>query len=115
MTWQTRQEELSDLGLSTEEVISKLTEERWMNMLEAARETILLAQNYGLHSIDVEEKSVCFPHLSEMVQKMETEEFSEGKMGRWLGWIQACTVFLSIGSDRPITLEQMREINRRWS
>ena len=87
-----------------------------MNMLEAARETLALARESNLPNCEFDESpELNYAHLHEMVKKMETGEFSEGKMGRWLGWIQAAVVYMSLSLDEPITLEQMKEINRRWN
>ena len=77
-----------------------------MNMLEAARETIALGRTLGLDNILFESDELNFSHL---------EEFSEGKMGRWLGWIQASVVHMSVGGTSSLTIEHMKEINRRWS
>ncbi len=52
-----------------------------------------------------------------MLAKMESginpqdseKGFSEGKLGRWLGWAQASVVAMGLAS-----LEDMKEINKRW-
>lgn len=82
-----------------------------MNMLEAARDTMKL-----VHSISggrlPPDKSLSTDHLSAMLSVMEEGEFSEGKMGRWLGWMQASAVAMHAPL---ITLEDMKNINRKWA
>lgn len=82
-----------------------------MNMIAAARETLEAARAVGMDNIMSELSDADFPHLEEMVVKMETTVMTEGKLGRWLGWIQACVYVADVG----ITLDDLKEINRRHS
>ncbi len=101
-----------------------------MNMLGAMRETIALMDtglrriaedgdtsgNEKLH-IEALDENLKWDHLREMLAKMESginpqdseKGFSEGKLGRWLGWAQASVVAMGLAS-----LEDMKEINKRW-
>lgn len=51
-----------------------------------------------------------------MLAKMESDSspqgggFSEGKLGRWLGWAQAAVVAINLA-----TLDDMKAINIKWS
>jgi hypothetical protein len=57
-------------------------------------------------------------HLRDMLRIMESgdnpqhpgEAFSEGKMGRWLGWAQAAVVSMGCAS-----LDDMKQINKKWA
>lgn len=54
-------------------------------------------------------------HLEEMwqtVQKARTdgEPFSDGKLNRWLGWMQAVIVVCT-----NATLDEMKAINKKWA
>ena len=80
-----------------------------MNMIAAARETLEAARKAGMDQISSDFPEADFPHLGGMVETMETTEMSEGKKGRWLGWIQACVYLADVG----LKLEDMKEINRR--
>jgi hypothetical protein len=94
-----------------------------MNMLEAMRDTIALMEEgllkkgpYFNDRIAAMEPNLRPDHLRDMLRIMEsgvnpqdTEAgFSDGKMGRWLGWAQAAVVALHCG-----TLDDMKDINRR--
>ena len=46
-------------------------------------------------------------HLQDMVERAQSGEFSEAKLGRWLGWMQCAVVAADIG----LTLEDMKQIN----
>ena len=93
-----------------------------MNTLEAMRDTIALMEKSLLDKgprfqdrIAVMEPNLRPEHLRDMLRIMEsginpqdTEAgFSDGKMGRWLGWAQAAVVALGCG-----TLNDMKNINR---
>lgn len=82
-----------------------------MNMIQAARDTMELAQLSGMGLKTSAYPECDYNHLMDMLEKMEEEEFSEGKMGRWLGWMQCAVVCADIG----LTLHHMKEINRRNS
>lgn len=90
-----------------------------MNVIEAAKETIekwkhyIESNNYSHNS----KNEISFGHCASMVRTMEKgiskesgEPFSEGKLNRWLGWIQACCV-----CNTNVTLEEMKQINMKWS
>lgn len=51
-------------------------------------------------------------HLQDMCEQIlrEPQRFSEAKLGRWLGWAQACVVAGGYG-----TLHDMKAINKRNS
>lgn len=91
-----------------------------MDMLSAAKETIREWEKQIMAKTDSKvsnKNEVSFGHCASMIRQMERgvskesgEPFSEGKMGRWLGWIQACAVINS-----GLSLEEMKEINKKWS
>lgn len=81
-----------------------------MNMLGAAMDTFRIAQKNKMWEKDKNlPASMQFAHLDEMYETMNSEDFSEGKLGRWLGWMQACVVAAGCA-----TLEEMKELNKRW-
>lgn len=47
-------------------------------------------------------------HLMQMNVLAQSEEMSEGKLNRWLGWMQCAVV-----SWGDLTLDDMKEINRK--
>jgi hypothetical protein len=96
-----------------------------MNMLEAMRDTVLLMDNNLDSASDVHKYVISAmnadlqpPHIRDMLSVMEsginpqdTEAgFSDGKMGRWLGWAQAAVVAMNLAS-----LDDMKNINRKWA
>ena len=50
------------------------------------------------------------PHLRWMLLKIKEGGMSEGKTGRWLGWVQACLHQLGY-----FTLDELKELNRQAS
>jgi len=82
-----------------------------MNMIAAAADTMSLAAERGMADVSSDNPDLDYPHLYDMLNKMQEGEMSEGKLGRWLGWMQAAVVAANIG----VTLNDMKEINRRWS
>lgn len=59
------------------------------------------------------EHSMTIEHAEDMLARIEEAEetgdrFSEAKLGRWLGWVQAAAVAAGVG----MTLEDMKEINK---
>lgn len=83
-----------------------------MNMIAAAKETLDLARSFNFHNQESDIKDMDYPHLAKMIIKMGTEEMSEGKLGRWLGWIQASIVN---GTYGQVSLEDCKQINKRHS
>lgn len=98
-----------------------------MNQLQAMKDTVqlmerriaLLEEEHGpLSDIDWPDLNDDLrpSHVRKMLQVMESginpqdseRDFSEGKMGRWLGWAQAAVVAQGIAS-----LDDMKEINKR--
>jgi hypothetical protein len=81
-----------------------------MRMVEAARRTLELAVSKGYDSVTSDMPELDHAHCSVMVETMagSEREWSEGKMGRWLGWLQAACVF---GTDGAISLEDCKRIN----
>lgn len=68
-----------------------------MNMIGAFEDTIELARNRGC---DVS-------HFVDMRSRI-TNDFSEAKLGRWLGYMQGFIVALEFA-----TLEEMKEVNKK--
>lgn len=80
-----------------------------MNMIKAAEDTLELARQFGMDSLSSDNSELDYPHLAEMLEKMQTGDMSEGKLGRWLGWMQASVVAAGVGCS----LEDMKQINLR--
>lgn len=100
-----------------------------MKMLEAMRDTVALMER-GLAQISEHSDMPAYEriaqldndlkpsHLRDMLRTMESginpqnpdAGFSEGKMGRWLGWAQAAVVAMQCA-----TLDDMKAINKRWA
>jgi hypothetical protein len=91
-----------------------------MDQLAAMRETVELMEAKMSESFipyrTYLDPSLSPDHVRDMLRIMEsgsnpqdTERgFSEGKMGRWLGWAQAAVVAMGVA-----TLEDMKDINRK--
>jgi hypothetical protein len=79
-----------------------------MNQLAAFRDTIALAEDRGMPEYG---ESLGLAHLRSMYERAESGGFSEGKLGRWLGWAQCAVVAACIG----VTLDDMKLINWRHS
>ena len=99
-----------------------------MNQLGAMRDTIALMDERlkAAEPMTEREQDRIFmldadlqpEHLRDMLAVMErgvnpqdTErDFSEAKLGRWLGWAQAAVVAMGLA-----TLDDMKNINRKWA
>lgn len=81
-----------------------------MNTLKAIEDTLQLAREHGMDNCDVQIEGCNYSHLADMYSRIvaEPQLYSEGKLNRWLGWIQGVVVATDFG-----TLEQMKEINKR--
>lgn len=100
-----------------------------MNQIEAARETLKKIDEYmtwvgegadasadeKMHIASLD-SSLHPEHLSDMLAQMENNanpqggEFSEGKLNRWLGWMQAAGVALG-----ALSLEDCKGISKKWA
>ncbi len=78
-----------------------------MNQLHAMRDTIDLVSKRGYPPGLDQEGDISMSHIAEMYVKMSQGEFSDAKMGRWLGWAQGVLCARGI-----LTLEECKEINR---
>lgn len=76
-----------------------------MNQRQAFKDTLDLAIEREMP--DYPGTSYGLEHLKDMWFRLD-EEFSEAKVGRWLGWAQACVVI-----DGLATLDEMKAINLR--
>lgn len=81
-----------------------------MNQLAAFDETLALAVERGMPDFTGQRDSLGLAHLEAMRERITTN-FSEGKLGRWLGWAQAALVAANVG----VTLEDVKQINLRHS
>lgn len=93
-----------------------------MDMVKAARESVdLINSRINDWTLDVGmimklTRDIQPEHLEEMVVQMEADAnpqggaFSEGKLGRWLGWIQCAGTAIGV-----LTLEECKAINKKWS
>lgn len=50
-------------------------------------------------------------HLRHMVATVAVSDFSDAKLGRWLGWAQCALVAADVG----VTLADMKALNAKWS
>lgn len=82
-----------------------------MNQLKAAEDTMTFASLLHMDEIKINTPELDYKHLRMMLIRMQTEPFSEGKMGRWLGWMQCAVVAARIGA----TLDDMKKINEKHS
>jgi hypothetical protein len=80
-----------------------------MNQRKAFKATMDLAYERGMHHLILRE-DLSFRHLEDMYRQVNKQEFSEAKLGRWLGWAQATVVASGVA-----TLEDMKGINKRYS
>lgn len=80
-----------------------------MNQRAAFDETVALAAASGMQSRTVLDPSLSFDHLLDMQERIARGEFSESKLGRWLGWAQAALVAANVG----VGLEDVKQINLR--
>lgn len=79
-----------------------------MNMIEAARRSMALAENYS-ECFGIAPDECGIEHLRDMMKSIEHSEMSESKRARWLGWMQASIVF---ACAPYVTLDNMKAINR---
>lgn len=96
------------------QLIESLLKERnkVMNMREAMRATLDLARERGYGDVSFEEVGVDMQHLQSMYDRAEASEepFSEGKLGRWLGYMQGVLV-----ANQCCTLEEMKDLNKAFA
>lgn len=83
-----------------------------MRMLEAMEKTLALAAERGFEDTIFEQAGVDFEHLYSMYARVREYpgDFSEGKLGRWLGYIQGVLV-----ATETITLEEAKDLNRQFA
>lgn len=78
--------------------------------IQAMRATLFIADEYGMTAQGGGIPECEIDHLRSMLQRVcESTEWSDGKMGRWLGWMQACVVMNLHHPD--VDLETMKDIN----
>lgn len=77
-----------------------------MRQLEAMEATLNHARDRGMAMLESATEGVDYKHLISMYVRAEAGNFSEAKLGRWLGWMQGVIVALGFG-----TLEEMKRIN----
>jgi hypothetical protein len=76
-----------------------------MDQRAAFQDTVWLAEEKGLP--EWPESSLGLAHMRDMQGRIG--DFSESKLGRWLGWAQAALVAGNVG----VTLEDVKQINTR--
>jgi len=81
-----------------------------MNQRAAFDETVSLATQAGMPETTTLSESLGLAHLRDMQTRI-TPDFSEAKLGRWLGWAQAAVVASNVG----IGLEDVKQLNLRHS
>lgn len=80
-----------------------------MDQRSAFKETIELAKARGVPDNAGPDNSCGLTHLLDM-ESCIRDDFSESKLGRWLGWAQGVIV-----AGGYATLDEMKEINKRWA
>lgn len=80
-----------------------------MNQRQAFLDTVDLAAERGMQEIPG--SPLGLEHLREMSVRVQWDDFSDAKIGRWLGWAQCAVVAADIG----VTLDDMKRINRLYS
>lgn len=78
-----------------------------MDQRRAFKETLDLAIERDMP--DYPGTSFGLEHLKDMWSRLD-KNFSDAKVGRWLGWAQACVVI-----DGLATLEEMKQINLKYA
>lgn len=78
-----------------------------MNQADAFRATIRIAEQSGMPELPGSDLGL--HHLRSMLEVVNSKEFSEGKLGRWLGWAQCALVAANVG----VTLDDMKALNAR--
>lgn len=89
-----------------------------MNVLNAMKETLILAREHDLDNTDSDMPHLDYPHLEDMYRRANSGQFDDGSYGeysygklcRWLGYMQAAVMASSCGD---ITLDMLKEINKR--
>ncbi|MGL4998002.1 MAG: hypothetical protein ACRC5T_03290 [Cetobacterium sp.] len=76
-----------------------------MQQREAIKKTVELAEKHGMPELPG--SLLGLEHLRYMAEAAQNSEFSESKLGRWLGWAQCAVVAADIG----VTLEDMKLLN----
>lgn len=81
-----------------------------MNQYEAFRETLQLA-NF-MHMPAMVGTNIGADHIADMWRRINADPsaFSDAKLGRWLGWAQACVVAAGCA-----TLDDVKAINMKWA
>lgn len=83
-----------------------------MKIIDAMGATLGFAYARGYENIIFEEVGVDYEHLKSMLDRVveNPKDFSEGRLGLWLGYMQGVLVANATG-----TLEEMKELNRRFA
>lgn len=79
-----------------------------MDMIAAFDESLEFAKLRGMHQMHLA-KDCSYQHLVDMRERM-SPEMNDGKLGRWLGWAQACMFCAGVG-----TLDDFKAINQSHS
>ncbi len=86
-----------------------------MNSRAAIEETMTLAATRidghpgNVPNIDnFSSPDIGYKHCCEMLEKIRWQPMNDGKLSRWLGWIQCSVVSWGIA-----TLEEMKDINKK--
>lgn len=79
-----------------------------MNQLAAMQDTLALAASREYNNTKFEQLDVDYTHLVSMYERASTGEFSEGKLGRWLGYMQGVLI-----ANGCITLDEAKALNKK--
>jgi uncharacterized protein (DUF849 family) len=79
-----------------------------MNQRKAFKDTVLM----GIIRNMPKDGDLGLHHMIDMDRRLdEHPEYSDAKIGRWLGWAQAALVAANVG----VTLEDVKQVNMRWA
>jgi hypothetical protein len=81
-----------------------------MNQRAAFLATVQLADSLESSMQEPIDPSLSLKHMRSMLSRLSAD-FSEAKLGRWLGWAQAALVAADVG----VTLDDVRQINTRYA
>jgi hypothetical protein len=79
-------------------------------MKKAFEATMQLAYDRDYENVSFDEVGVDFGHFQSMFRKITEGDFSEAKLGRWLGYLQGVLV-----ANQCLTLEECKALNAQYA
>ena len=78
-----------------------------IDQVAAFDETVKMAEHRNMAELPGSELG--FAHLRAMLSEVTSAQFTDAKLGRWLGWAQCALVAADVG----VTLDDMKALNLR--